>query len=200
MTEEEHLDQLHESVEEAAEKAQALTGGLTEEQLLWKPAPKKWSVAGCFEHLILTGEAWHSNIRTAIKGAEAVRSSKEREYRPTFFGRFFLGMTGEKVRLPMPTHPMFDPGESVAADAPERFLEQQQELLGLIEDARGLNLQAPRVAFPQWPRMSLRLGEALALVVNHQHRHLQQVEAVMQEDGFPLAAAGVETGIGLEKR
>lgn len=191
MTEEEHLAHLREGIEEATERTHTLVEVLTREQLLWSPEPERWGVAECLEHLVLTGQAWHPKIETALQEAEPAPASPQQEYRPTLFGRFFLGLAGKKVWIPMPTGPMFEPGEEVSADAPERFLDQQGELLELIEAARGVDLRAVRVSFPQWSRLHLRLGEALTLLVQHQHRHLRQAGEVRQAAAFPSREATV---------
>ncbi len=186
------MDQLCVRVKEASEIAQELTDGLTTEQLLWTPDPKRWSIAGCFEHLILTSRLWHEKIEEALRAAPSAPARTGHAYRPTLFGRCFLGLMGERVKIPVKTGPMFRPGEDVSADAPERFLEQQEELLLLIGRARGTDLHGIVVVFPFTNLLKLRLGEALALLVHHPHRHLRQIEQIMEEDGFPSPDRAVE--------
>lgn len=194
MTEEEYLDQLRLRVNEASEVAQELTGGLTTEQRLWTSDPKKWSVAECFEHLILTDRLWYPKIEEALQEAPSDADRTGQAFRPTLFGRCFLGLMGERVKIPVKSNPMFRPGDDVPADAPERFLEEQEELLLLIGRARRTDLRDAVVAFPFTNLLKLCLGETLKMLVDHQHRHLRQIERIMQTDGFPSAGAAATKG------
>lgn len=90
------------------------------------------------------------------------------------------------------TVPMFRPGDNVSADAPDRFVEQQEALIRLIGKAEGVGLRATVVRFPFTRLLRLRLGEALTLLVHHQHRHLRQIQAVIQQGDFPAVGAEVE--------
>jgi hypothetical protein len=53
-------------------ETEILLEGLTPSQLMWRENPKTWSVAECFNHLVVTGHHSLHNMRRAI--VEARRS------------------------------------------------------------------------------------------------------------------------------
>ncbi len=59
----------------------------------------KWSVAECFEHLILTDRLWYPKIEEALQEAPSDADRTGQDFRPTLFGRCFLGgRAGEDPR------------------------------------------------------------------------------------------------------
>ncbi len=45
------LRSVHEELEAVKQQTAELVRGLSEEQLAWRPAPDKWSIADCLAHL-----------------------------------------------------------------------------------------------------------------------------------------------------
>ena len=168
-----HLQSVTELLDRSSGRARALADALDDEQRLWRPKPKSWGVADCFEHLITTGDEYHPRIRHAIdRGPEP---DPEPTYAPRPFQRFFIHMAGPdtSVRLPAPKRFIPPPPRP---DAPERFLEQQEELAVLVLAAAQVDLRKTRFASPVTPLLRLSLGEGLDLLVKHQQRHLSQAE------------------------
>ena len=169
-----HLDGLRTRLDSIDAAVRGLLVPLADDARLRRPAPDRWGVADCFEHLIATGQAYHPIVR-AVLDADRIglsESHRRASYRPTWFGGWFVRTASEggprlrtfRTFAPPPAH----------ADAPERFLSQQTELRALLDDARGRDLRALRVRSPALPLLTLRLGECLAMLVGHQERHLKQ--------------------------
>jgi hypothetical protein len=103
-----------------------------------------------------------------------------------------VGPNGRAVRAPLALVP-----PPARPDAPARLLAQQDELRALIADAHGVDLRAVRIPSPISRLLSLRLGEALEMLLLHQRRHLNQAWRVRRAGNFPAvrpAAATVTTG------
>jgi hypothetical protein len=165
-----------------------LADGLDEAQLAWSPEAGRWSMAQCFEHLVVTADAYSPRISAAIdrnpaQGAGAI------PYVPTWIGRKFVDMmrdtTGQRrLRAPRPFRPAAQPSPGSA----KRLLVSIQELGDLLERASGANIVRARVASPAMPLLRLNLGEALELQVVHIARHLAQASRVREHRDFPLRA------------
>ncbi|HEX6532978.1 MAG TPA: DinB family protein [Gemmatimonadaceae bacterium] len=183
-----HLERLRARLDENDAATTALTTGLTPAQLLWRPAPDRWGIADCFEHLIATGAAYLPRVSAALAASPAhATPDAEREYRPTWFGRMFVRASAPGGR-PIRTRGPFIPPPA-AADAPARFLAQQATLRELLASAAGHDLRAIRIRSPLSRLLTLRLGECLELLVVHEQRHIQQAERVREAPGFPMPAA-----------
>ena len=176
-----HLDHLAERVAATTAAARALTEPLSERQRLWRPDPKTWGVADCFEHLLTVAGQYHPRVWLALSNSSR---TPDGVYQPSRFGRWFIHSAGPdgKVKLPAPRVMLPPPP---AADAPERFLESQEELLRAIDAGRPLDLQSSVVQSPVSPLLRLSLGEALTMLTVHQQRHLAQARRVTEREDFP---------------
>ena len=57
--------------EEAAATATRLTEGLDPDHIAWRPAPDRWSIGECLEHLNVTAELYLAAIDRAIARGRA---------------------------------------------------------------------------------------------------------------------------------
>lgn len=169
-----HLARLAALADASGADVRRLTDGLTDTELLWQPAPERWSIAACLEHLVATGAAYHPRIQAALAAAPRSSANAERPWRPSWFGRLFVRYAGPETRSTrVRARGAFIPPPA-RADAPERLLAQQGELQALLADAPTADLRAIRITSPIARLVSLRLGEALEVLVVHQQRHLLQ--------------------------
>jgi hypothetical protein len=178
-----HFNQLRTRIGAGTEAFRSLVEGLGDDALLWRPGPDRWGIADCLEHLIATGEAYHGTIRHAMAEARA-GAGGTRVYRPRLFGRLFLWVSSPRGRLRVKTMGPFVPPPA-SLDAFERFEGVQEDLLRLLDEAEGYDLQQVRVQSPASRFIRLTLGEVLELLVSHVERHLAQARRVRDADGFP---------------
>jgi hypothetical protein len=179
-----HLETLLADLHVLGQDTKALVAGLGEAQLRWRPAPEQWGIADCYEHLILSNDLYFPRLREVL--AAAVRTTTPGVYRPRLFGRLFIWSVGPRNRMRVKTSPSLVPPPA-AADAPQRFLAQQDTLAALIEAARHVDLQQVRVVSPVDARFTFTLGECLHFLVAHQQRHVAQARRVRDAPGFPAA-------------
>jgi hypothetical protein len=183
----EHLARLAALADENAAEVGRLVEDLDAARLLWRPSPERWGVADCLEHLIATGNAYHPRVRAAVE--EALRAGARdaardgAPWRPTWFGRLFVRAAGPGGRSVRARGPFVPPPGRV--DSATRLLAQQDELRALVADAHGLDLREPRVSSPLSKLLTLRLGEALEMLLAHQRRHLEQAWRVRRASNFP---------------
>ncbi|HUG43783.1 MAG TPA: DinB family protein [Acidobacteriota bacterium] len=170
------LEGLEQSANEVVRRTRELVGGLTPEELLRRPAPDRWSIADCYEHLIRSSEVYHPLIRRAVEEASA--APPDQPFRKTWPARFFISMADDRVRVKAKAPRAFVPPAQARPDAPERFYQIQQEYLEILRAAAGKDLSSARVPSPATRLLKLSLGAALELLVRHQQRHVKQAEAL----------------------
>ncbi|HEX8531445.1 MAG TPA: DinB family protein [Cytophagales bacterium] len=164
---------------------------LTAETLLWKPAPDKWSVAQCLEHLNRYGLHYLPAMQTRIDGALTRGSRPTPTFRAGWLGDFFVRTvqpmhTGSpRANRKYPAPKAYDPNRTgtTTAEALPTFLRQQQTTLALLERAQRVNLQSIRVPISITPLIRLRLGDCLRFVIVHNQRHVQQARKVVEKWG-----------------
>jgi hypothetical protein len=157
------------------------------ERLLWQPAPGKWSVAQCLEHLNRYGLHYLPAMQIRIDDALARGSRPEPTFRAGWLGDFFVRTvqprhTGSsRANLKYPAPKAYDPNRTgtTTAEALPTFLRQQQTTLQLLERARRVNLEAIRVPVSITSIIQLRLGDCFRFVIMHNQRHVQQAVKVV---------------------
>jgi hypothetical protein len=164
---------------------------LSPERLLWQPAPGKWSVAQCLEHLNRYGLHYLPALQTRIDAALARGSRPEPTFRAGWLGDFFVRTvqprhTGSaRANLKYPSPKAYDPNRTgtTTAEALPAFLRQQQTTFELLERAQRVNLEAIRVPISVTNLIQLRLGDCLRFVIVHNQRHVQQAMKVVEKWG-----------------
>ncbi len=173
--------------EAARAEARALCDGLSDAQLLWRPAPGAWGIAECLDHLVRSG-GWF--VKQAGHGLQDARSRGLRAagpYRPRLFDRLAARVLEPpvralRVRAPRGSEPaaITDPRAVVAA-----FDQLQDGLAERLRECDGWDLRRARARSPWHPAIKLGLGGLLQVTLAHERRHLWQARRVRAAPGFP---------------
>jgi hypothetical protein len=180
-----------EAFEAGRERMRALVDGLSHEQVNFKPAPDRWSVAECLDHLAVSMRIYLDPMEPVVDAARAGaraagKTGGEPYRRGPFLGRLLLrALRKPGKRYPAPR--MFRPGRSaLAPDAVrEGFDAQIGRMLRAVERSDGLALGKIKMPWPVFPPIKLSLAQAFELQALHVGRHLDQAERVTREPGFP---------------
>ncbi len=169
-----------------SERVRQLCGGLSASQLNWKAHPKQWSVAQCLDHLITTNEKYRPVLEAAA--AQSGHSSiwQRLPFLADLAGRMLLNATQPQGKGKMKTPGIFEPAASdLPADIVAQFTAHNAEMAGLMARLEGLDLRKTIIQSPVGGPLVLRLSDALRVIVQHEERHINQLERVMAADGFP---------------
>ncbi len=180
------LDEYRKQLRALQDDARELVSPLDTAQLNWAPAPEKWSVAECLDHLDVTARSYIGAIAPAIEeGHAAGKLGGGAKY--GFFERWFI-----RSLEPPPKRGFRAPGK-VAPRAStydkdevlERFVAGHEEIVGLLARADGLDLGKVKITSPLLSLLRFRLGAAFAILIAHGRRHLWQAREVVKSAGFP---------------
>lgn len=172
--------------EAIAADAERTFGGLSVEQLNWKPSEAAWSVGQCLDHLIQTDSKIGLALDQVITGTKTSRFVERIPGLAGFFGRLMVKSLGPQV-----TRKMKAPAAAVpaASDVPKdiviRFLANHDQT---IERMRALASKDRAGAIITSPFASVVVYSALdacRMIVAHDRRHMAQAERVMASPGFP---------------
>lgn len=168
-------------------RAGELVNGLSEAQLNWKPAPEKWSIAQCLDHLTVASSKFDAYFTAALaRGRKKWPVTVPPAYRPSLMGGWLIKMvdpeTGRKLSAPK----IFRPAESSAIqDALESFLKQQERFLEFVQRTAGIDYNKTHLRSPVTPLIRYSLADAFIVTVVHGRRHLAQAQRVRETSGFP---------------
>ena len=168
--------------------AESLVADMSVEQLGWSPTPKSWSPVEVLEHLNSAAEKYHALIHNAIAGSRGRGLRDDGEWRTGWLQRWFVNQIEPKPKMrPLPAPGSFvpAPGRPVDTRSRDRFFELGESLQDLLGEAEGVSISKVRLGSPITPVLRFNIGEAVWLLVAHEHRHLLQIQRVCAHPQYP---------------
>lgn len=148
-----------------------------------RPALRSWNVLEVIEHLnISSGHYTHRLSRIYAKG-EAL--GLKAEFTPGRWGESFTRsmqpLPDGTIPKPMRTLWLFEPKAAAAKGRTslQEFQSMLEEQLVLLERARSMGWEGPKVTSTLGPIFRFKVGDAFRFMVAHQARHFLQVERTL---------------------
>jgi hypothetical protein len=158
-----------------------LVKGLSSSQFNWRPAPDRWSIGQCVEHLNITTERYLPVLRQAQADARAKDRLRSGPFALGFLEHWFLRMMEPPPRRRMRTRPGFAAAAQLDPAATlERFQALNRQLGESIRQADGIDLGAVKVR-SQFGPISWTMNGTFLLLLAHQRRHIWQARQVWKE-------------------
>ena len=182
------LDWYLEEIRYIRQDVAAIVANLDDVQFTWRPAPDRWSIGECFEHLNLTAAAFVPAIDAAIEDARASNLRSDGPFVYPLFERMFVASNEPPPRRRFRAFSAYRPPSRLSPDTVMNgFSSWQDRLAERIKGADGLDLRRARRRSPILPLMKWSLGTMFALVLAHERRHIWQARQVRNERRFPEA-------------
>lgn len=171
--------------------ARELAADLTQEQFNWRPAPRRWSIGQCIEHIALTSRIYPDAIRRMIAESQQRKLRGERGHRDGVIAQWVVRGMEPPPRLRVRTARRVEPARELdRATVMAGFEGILDEFSRLMLAADGTSLQHARMASPFLPILRLTLRQVFAINLAHARRHLWQAWLVRRATAFPDAAPG----------
>ena len=181
----ERIKSIQSQMTEASTDAAAAFGGLTVEQLNWKPSEKGWSVAQCLDHVIRTNHEFDAEFAKLASGARKNSFWENISPLTGWGGRFLVNAVSEDSKKAKVPSKRIVPPSDLAADIVQQFVEHIGEVNRQVEACAGADLEKTVVTSPFLFIFTYRLDDAFTVLVEHTKRHIRQAKRVMATDGFP---------------
>ncbi|HXJ17018.1 MAG TPA: DinB family protein [Candidatus Polarisedimenticolia bacterium] len=179
-------DRARDYLHKTSENLLGATRGLSQSQLAFRPAPDRWSIAQCLEHIIVVENFVHDRIVDALR--QPADSSKRSAYegKDEALIERIVGRV-ERAQAPEIVHP--------AGRWPhDRLLPEFRAARGRSLDLVAKTTAQPRQCFFPHPVFGpLDCYQWMLLIGAHGDRHRIQIEEVAASPGFPSAAQGRAT-------
>lgn len=168
----------------AEERADAFVRDLSAEQLNFKPAPDRWSVGQCLDHIAVAMGIYLDPMEPAIERA-AAREGRAGG-RGTLMGRVLIAaLRWPRGRYSAPRD--FRPSSSDLEPAAvgREYARQSGRLRRALERCDGLAVDRVKMPWPVFGLIKISLAQAFELQALHTDRHLDQADRVTRAEGFP---------------
>ncbi len=174
--------------EKIKDEARERFGQLSHAQLNWKRHADEWSIAQCFEHLILTNQPYFPLFEKIAAGGHRRKLWERVPLLPGLFGKLVRGAVSPESARKVKARKSFQPAESsVDGQIISRFAEHQEELMRLMKATDGLELEKIIITSAVSPVVTYSLLDGYRILVTHERRHFLQAERVMSAKEFPGA-------------
>ncbi|UZR94335.1 DinB family protein [Chondrinema litorale] len=151
-----------------------------------KPAKGKWSALECIEHLNMVGRYYLPQIEKELDKQESKSTAVNPEFKSGFMGNYMYnamkphsdGSIHMKVKTFSSVNPSskYDSSDLNAQKVLASFIKQKRQLLELLENSRGVDLNKVKITSLVGPILRLKLGDVFRFLIAHEHRHLIQAE------------------------
>jgi hypothetical protein len=169
-----------------AGEAQLKFGGLSPVQLNWQPAPDKWSVGLCLDHLLIANAHYLPIFEAVRSGRHQPKFAERLPLLPTLFGNLLLKAVSPQAPRKLRAPKIFQPAASdVDPSVVRRFTDLQAILVEHFIATLRQGLGKFVITSPVSPIVTYSLLDACRIIVAHEQRHFQQAERVVGSPGFP---------------
>lgn len=186
MSESASVDNLADDVRQIGLDATSEFGKLTSEQLNWKPAVDRWSVAQCFDHLITTNSAYFPVMEAISKGEKKTTMIERLPLLPKLWANLFIKSLDpsatRKLKAPSPFQPS---ASALPSSIIQDFVGHQTRVAGYMVATRHLDVDRVIISSPAASLITYSLMDAFKILVVHEQRHFQQAKRVTEHEQFP---------------
>lgn len=171
---------------EIRESGVRLLEDLRDDQLNWNPAPDRWSVGECVDHLVVTGGLLLPALEAAIASGRTRGLTSDGPFSYGWPGRMFIESMQPGSRFKSKTLRLYTPAcTHEREELSSRFAGLQEGFLKALRESDGLDLARIRVASPANRLLRFCLGVWYEVTIAHERRHLAQAAVVRAAEGFP---------------
>lgn len=163
-----------------ARRVLALFGELDAEALNRQPAPGKWSVAQCLDHIMVLNRTYFDIPAKIRAGNYPLPFHARFGFMVNFFGKFILQSVHPDRRRPIKTFPVWEPSHSdIPADIVSRFVAHMDELDAFFRANQDLAEQGAIVVSPASRMIIYRMDMLFDIMLAHAERHVNQAEEAL---------------------
>ena len=160
--------------------------GLSDAQINWRPNPTVWSIAQCFDHLVVTDSLYIQKLQKIINETSRTGVPFTQPLRTSLLGRLLIHFVNPNTTFKTKTFKEFYPAkEFVNGELQNRFNEHQEKLIELIKGADHLDINRLKVSSPVNKLLKFRIGESFQFLLLHQRRHFLQAKNLTTLTDFP---------------
>jgi DinB superfamily len=182
------LAEVRAGLDEVARQTQSTFGGLNAGQLNWRPDATRWSVAQCFEHLLLANRLMFEAADGALNGTAPRTIWQRLPGLPGMFGRMLVRSQAPSNARRFTASPQARPAASdVAGDIIRRFVEQDRDAMARVHVLDERIAARTIMTSPFIKVITYSVLDGWRLVFAHDRRHVEQARRVTQSPGFPNA-------------
>jgi uncharacterized damage-inducible protein DinB len=171
---------------EAKDKVIVEFSDITLQQLNWKPAPGSWSIGQCLDHLVISDSSYFPALKKIAEGKYKMTIWERWSPFSAICGRILVDKLQEQVKKKMKAPKVFLPSVSNSdIGILQRFHQCHDIFMNYIAVCDKTDLDRTIITSPSIKFVTYSLRNAIRLLIQHQHRHINQAIRVKWSESFP---------------
>ena len=155
---------------------------LGQDELNWKPAENRWSIAQVMDHLITINTSYFPILDQIRDGIYTPPFMARVPFMASLFGTLIHKSMKPDTKTKTSTFPIWEPSYSeIKGDILQRFLAHQEELKSKINACDGPASNEVVIASPASSKVVYTLSKALEIIADHEVRHYNQAMEVLSQ-------------------
>jgi hypothetical protein len=176
------LQGLLDQIDACERDAESLLAGLDDDGVNWRPAPGRWSIAQCLQHLSAMNPFYLAGWDEHLRATRAANVGPFTGLHPTPIGRWFARSMEPPPRLRMKSPSPVAPGPAFPRDGLLTAYTLSHALYrALVKASAEVDVNRVVSRNPFISAVKMRLSTVLLIVPAHDRRHLYQARQVRRE-------------------
>ena len=176
------LQQINLVTREAKEKLCSLSPS----QLNWKPDPKKWSIAQCLDHIMVSNKTYYPTFEKLLTHSYRLPLLQRLNPFKKLFGPMMVKSLGPQPTKKFTAPKIFEPSSSdLPGSMVSNFVQHQAILGNYVERLNRLDTKKEVITSPVSGLISYSLEDAMRIISGHEQRHLNQALDILHHPNFP---------------
>ncbi len=177
-----NLDELLKDAQEIELFIQSKIVNLSPDELNWRINNKSWCIAQCLEHLYLLGSKYNDLINYQLLNYS--QNNHTNYKKSNLLGRLLLSFVRPVPIIKIKSFKVFAPINHNSSGIIDQFLKYQQNFIALIDQSKQIEYQKIQIPSPFSKLIKLRLDDSMQLIINHEKRHIIQIENILNHPDF----------------
>jgi hypothetical protein len=180
------LADVRKGLEDIVRETKSTFGGYDAQQLNWQPDATQWSVAQCFEHLLMANRLMFQAAEDALNGTAPPSIWRRLPVLPRVFGWMLVRSQSPETRRRFTASPGARPATSdIAVDVIPRFIQQHYRAVERLQALDEGEAARSIMSSPFVTVITYSVLDGWRLVFAHDRRHFEQARRVTLSPGFP---------------
>ncbi|MEQ9300905.1 MAG: DinB family protein [Cyclobacteriaceae bacterium] len=155
-------------------------GGLSNDELNWKPSPESWSIAQNIDHLITINQTYFKVIADIRNGNYQAPFISKFGFVVSLFGNMIYNASKPDRKKKISTFAIWQPREGLNNEGIlDQFEAHHEKLKVLIKSSMDLVAEGIVISSPANRNIVYKLEKAFDIIIIHEQRHLEQAKEVL---------------------
>lgn len=158
---------------------------LSDYQINWKPSPENWSIAECFDHLIVTNKLYLNEFEEQFSHKQIKTNCAITIVKHKTFAKFIIKSVDPSNIKKLKTFKVFNPSKSNhTKEVINTYINLQKQFINVVLQSNDLNLNEYIMSSPATKFLKENFCDVLEIIRLHDRRHFNQANRILNHSNF----------------